>query len=374
MDPLTTLSGDAQAFITEVWASRSLIHETGPELAAYLTFDDVDRLITSEAIRTPAFRIAQDGNVLPPSRFVRHATLSGEQVTGLVDPAKVIDLFDGGATIVLQGLHRYHAPLAEFVAELELQLGHPCQANAYLTPPGSQGFDVHSDTHDVFCFQTHGTKRWQIGDHRHPEAPLREVRMRPGLAMYLPTGTPHAARAEDEVSLHVTIGINQVTWRSLLERAIQGVLAGSYDEHLPAGYLDHPGRLADGLATRLKQLADSLVGLDAETLADDQAGWFLTSRLPRLRGGLVDRMTSVDLGTRLRRRSGRPFTRRQRGDLIEIALGDRVLNVPARIRATIEWVAAHDELLVRDLPGLDEPSRVVLGRRLVREGAYEVLR
>ena len=32
--------------------------------------------------------------------------------------------------------------LTRLVAELELELGHPCQANAYLTPPGSQGFAV----------------------------------------------------------------------------------------------------------------------------------------------------------------------------------------------------------------------------------------
>ena len=41
--------------------------------------------------------------------------------------------------------------------------------------------------------------------------------LEPGLSMYLPTGTPHAARAQDTASLHVTIGINQLTWRDLVE-------------------------------------------------------------------------------------------------------------------------------------------------------------
>ena len=44
--------------------------------------------------------------------------------------------------------------------------------------------------------------------------------------MYLPTGTPHAARARDTVSLHVTVGINQLTWRSLLDRAVRSALEG----------------------------------------------------------------------------------------------------------------------------------------------------
>ena len=150
--------------------------------------------------------------------------------------------------------------LTRLIAELELALGHPCQANAYLTPPGSQGFAVHSDTHDVFVFQTHGSKLWEV----HPapgesENGAREVLLEPGLSMYLPTGTPHAARAQDTVSLHVTVGINQLTWRTLLDRAVSQAMDGiEADAHLPAGYLDDPGRLADGLSDRLHALAEAL--------------------------------------------------------------------------------------------------------------------
>ena len=120
--------------------------------------------------------MAQDGTVLPASRFTRTATLAGVSMTGLVDARKVLDLFDGGATVVLQGLHRYWPPLTDLVRDLELALGHPCQANAYLTPPGSQGFALHSDTHDVFVFQTHGVKDWEV----HDGDDVRQVRMEPG--------------------------------------------------------------------------------------------------------------------------------------------------------------------------------------------------
>ena len=140
------------------------MHKADPaDLVGLLSFDDVDQLLTSTAIRTPAVRLAQDGSVLPGVGYTRSgATLAGQPLTGLVDARKVIDLFEGGATVVLQGLHRYWPPLTRLVAELELALGHPCQANAYLTPPGSQGFAVHSDSHDVFVFQTHGTKLWEV--------------------------------------------------------------------------------------------------------------------------------------------------------------------------------------------------------------------
>ena len=59
-------------------------------------------------------------------------------------------------------------------------------------------------------------------------------------------------------------------------------------------------------------------------------------------------------------------------DRLEVLLGDRVLEVPARIRPALEEVRRRPELRPRDLP-LDEQSRLVLARRLVREGLLRVV-
>lgn len=273
--------------------------------------------------------------------------------------------------MVFQGLHRYWPALTRLVAELEVELGHPCQANAYLTPPGSQGFAVHSDSHDVFVFQTAGTKQWEV----HTSEGVEDVLLEPGLSMYLPTGTPHAARAQDTVSLHVTIGINQLTWRGLVERTVAGALAGVPAEHLPAGYLEQPGDLAAGLAERLRALADRIAGLDAEEAVATEVRRFLTTRSPRLPGGLHDVLAEVDDDTVLRRRDGHPCVLLDRGDRLEVLLGDRSLDVPARLRRALEEVRVRTELRPADLANLLDPqSRVVLCRRLVREGLLTVKR
>jgi mannose-6-phosphate isomerase-like protein (cupin superfamily) len=371
---LTLLTGDAQTFLTKVWASRGHLHHTDPdELVGLLSLADADSLLTSSAIRTPSIRLAKDGAVLPESRYTRGATLAGKPLTGLVDTRKALALFDDGATIVFQGLHRYWPPLTDLIAELELELGHPCQANAYLTPPGSQGFAVHSDTHDVFVFQTAGAKQWEVHGEDGPE----EVLLEPGLSMYLPTGTPHAARAQESVSLHVTIGINQLTWRGLVERTIAPALASVADEHLPAGYLHDPDLLTERLAERLESLAEDVRRLDADAAVATEIRRFLTSRPPRLAGGLTDVLAlrgEIGDDTRLRRRPGHPCVLLDEDDHLVVLLGDRSMTVPAWIRPALEEIRARQTFAVGDLSDhLDAPSRQVLCRRLVREGLLEAV-
>jgi bifunctional lysine-specific demethylase and histidyl-hydroxylase NO66 len=379
--PLDLLSGDAQTFVDKVWATRVLVHETTPErLTDLLSLDDVDHLLTETAIRTPAVRVARDGSVLPDADFVRSgATVAGRPVTGLVDARKLLALFDDGATVVLQALHRSWPRLAAFTAELELELGHPCQVNAYLTPPGAQGFAVHEDSHDVFVFQTHGTKLWEIhhaeGERPcsvHPDCRVDDVVMRPGVCMYLPTGTPHAARAQESASLHVTLGINQRTWADLLHQALDPLLRSSGTDHLPAGALEHSESLAQQLADRLETLADDLRRLDATEVVDAASERFLTSRPSRLGRGIVAGLAARDLDERtpLRRRPGVPCVRRDRGNRMQLLLGDRTIDVPSWLGPAIDELRPGHTLTPGALP-LSAASAVVLCRRLLREGLLE---
>ena len=373
MDALDLLSGDAQAFTEKVWASHVHLHHTDPDdLVVLLSLDDVDHLLTSVALRTPALRVVKDGTVLPASQFTRSATMAGAPLTGLVDARKVLALFDSGATVVLQGLHRYWPPLTRLVRELELALGHPCQANAYLTPPGSQGFAPHSDTHDVFVFQTHGRKQWQVVE----AGEEREVLLEPGVSMYLPTGTLHSARSQEQTSLHVTVGINRVTWRQLLRQVSDQVLADErYDAPLPAGHLDDPGRLAEDLSHQLAAFTEGVRTLDAEVVAGERVAAFLRERPPALRGGLTDRvqLDAMNDGTRVTRRPTAACVLEECGDRLVVLLGDRELRMPPRLRGAMEFVRDHPAFGVGDLaPWLDEGSRLVVARRLVREGLLRI--
>ena len=60
-----------------------------------------------------------------------------------------------------------------------------------------------------------------------------------------------------------------------------------------------------------------------------------------------------------------------RGDQVEVLLGDRSLTMPARIRPALDEVRSRGELTPADLP-LDPQSALVLCRRLLREGLLEI--
>lgn len=375
---LALLTGDAQTFREKVWASHVHLHHTDPEdLVGLLSLDDVDHLLTEVALRAPALRLARDGTVLPESRFTRSATMAGRALTGLVDGRKVLAELDAGATVVLQGLHRYWPPLTELVRRLELELGHPCQANAYLTPPAAQGFARHSDTHDVFVFQTHGRKQWEVVEGGGDVQSVREVVLEPGLSMYLPTGTLHSARGQDVMSLHVTLGVNRLTWRDLLTRLSSQVLAAEgYDAPLPAGYLDDPAALETALRERLSGFNDGLRELEPAAVVEQRSAAFLSERTPAMRGGLNDLVSLGSLAddTELVRRATATCVLRPDGDRLRVLLGDRELRMPARLIDVMTFVRDQDRFRVGDLsPWLDDASRLVVTRRLVREGLLRIV-
>jgi len=376
LDALTRLSGDAQIFVEKIWAHAVHIHRgDGDAFTDLLSIDDVDHLLMSSALRTPAVRLAKDGAVLPSSQMSRSTRIGGVTVTGVVDARKVLEQFDGGATVILQGLHRYWLPLSRLVAELEQQLGHPCQANAYLTPAGSQGFGRHSDTHDVFVFQTYGEKHWEVVD----DSGVHDVQMQPGMSMYLPTGTPHSARAQGEASLHVTVGINRVTWGDVVGRLVEAALGDEAAEPLPAGYHHDRAAFARALDQRLATLRQwgPLSETDTETVAAAETARFLSTRSSLLRGGLRDRVALGALGddTPLRRRPGSVLAVLPTADRLRVLLGDRELLVPQHLADPLTYLEQHETLTPADLgEWLDDQSRLVLTRRLVREGLLEVVR
>ena len=379
--PLARCIGDAEGFLRGTWGRRPTVHpgEDSLGFADLLTLDDVDRILTTTSLRTPAFRLVEAGEQIPETVYTRSGTTGSKPVAGMADPARVFELFRNGATIVFQGLHRYHEPVTRFCRELEVELGHPCQVNAYVTPAGAQGLELHDDPHDVFVLQAFGRKSWEI--HTAPgedgREPLR-AEIGPGDCIYMPTGTPHAASTQRSLSGHLTVGVHVVAWRQLVRAALDRIASDpSLDEPIPAGWPSDLEGLERSLRERLEAAATALDALDARRIVDARFERFLSTRLPLIRGALVDQ-AALDViadGSRLTHRDGSICVIRIRGERLVVLLGDRRLEMPGWLEPAMRRIAATPSFVVGDLADVlpDPGARAVLARRLVREGLLRPL-
>ena len=328
-------------------------------------------------LRFPGFRLVKEGAKLDVGAYTVDLPWRPVPFSRSVDVEHVLAEFEAGATIVIQGLHLNRAATASFCRALEGALEHPVQANAYYTPRGSQGLAVHHDTHDVFVLQIAGAKRWLVYE---PvlDLPLKEQRYRPELGapaepvidtvlgpgdtLYLPRGWLHEARTSDVDSLHLTVGINVYTWLDAFQDALGDV----------EGELAFRRSVEDDGAT-----PEELLELLAERMSADDVRRRKAGRLERRRRPVLDGQLSQLRGlerlngsTELERRPTALAAVEADGDGLALVFhGKRVL-LPARLAEEAAFLSEVDgPFAASDLPGpLDDAGRLVLIRRLVREG------
>lgn len=334
---------------------------------------DVERLISQGGLRTPGLRMVKEGGTISEAQYATDISWRPKPFLGTVDPDRVATAFADGATIVLQALHHTWLPLARFCRELEAELGAGVQANSYYTPRRSQGFAVHHDTHDVFVLQVSGEKHWRVYD---PvlELPLKsqrwskelgeagpavlELTLRAGDTLYLPRGWLHDALTSETDSLHITVGVNVPTWIDAFRAALDECES---DLEFRRSVPEDGGREAD----LIERLA---ARLGAEDVARRRRARFRDNRRPILDGHLEDvrELDSVTADTLLERRS----TVIHDLEGTTLSFEGRHVGLPEQAAAELEAIAAADgPFTAAELPGdLDEEGRLVLVRRLIREG------
>jgi bifunctional lysine-specific demethylase and histidyl-hydroxylase NO66 len=368
----------AEEFLEEYWERRPLAVERAEEgrFDDLLSEADVEEVVCSGALRYPGFRLAKAGEQLRLGEYARDVPWRPAPFSGMADVERVLAEWERGATIVLQGLHLTRPTLGAFCRSLEETLGHPAQANAYYTPRAAQGLPVHHDTHDVFVLQVAGEKRWLVYEPAL-ELPLKEQRystelgepgaavedrvLRPGDTLYLPRGWLHEALTSESDSLHLTIGINIVTWLDAFKAALEEL---GDDVRFRRSW-QSPEPLED----LVDAFRDRLGGAEVTRRARER---LVRTRRPIRDGQLVQlrALDELDEETPLQRRSTVLAELVERDGGIGLLFEGRTVTFPAHAREEVVAVArAAEPFTAAELPGsLDDASRLVLVRRLVREG------
>lgn len=372
---------DSAAFFDRFWEKAPfLIERNSPGyFDSLFGMADVDRLIGSHLLRDGEVRIAREGALKPFAEFSRG---------GVANRSVMLEEYRNGATLVFEHLNRHHLALGHAMARCEVELTFPIRVNSYLTPARSKGFSRHYDTHDVLILQVNGTKTWQVYDNPlplpHEEQTyvpswgerarlIAEVTLRPGDVLYLPRGFIHGASANEESSLHLTVGMRSLTLRDVAVSAI-GHAA------LAAPALRRVARFRDadrtGTLEHTRALLHELVdATDVGALFDDVLYSFIKKRTRPMEGRLLElaETTPLEHDTPLRIRPGCLLHLFVRPGGATLAFDGRTLALPAGVREAIAFMQAQPRFCAAELPGLEYESRLILARTLHEAGILHTL-
>lgn len=371
-----------ETFFRDYWEKKSLfIKRNQPSyFGSLLSLDEIDRVLTTFDRRYPDI-VLKNAN----------GTVSAGDYTlrdGYLDVAKVYQLFGEGATITLAFLDTVIPALTHFCRKIESQFSCPFQTNVYLTPAHAQGARPHYDTHDVFVMQVVGSKQWKIygtpvelpfpgqefDASVHPLGELTlEFELKAGDAAYIPRGVVHEARSGADLSLHITAGALRYSWTDLLlELAAEVSLNDpAFRKALPPGFAEPTFDRTQARETLQSLLQRLSAKADLDPILDRFIGQFVCSCPPILRGQM-DQIANCDrltVDSMVGARMGVISYVQADGDLISVNCYGRKITFPRHAADAVRFALTNSRFVIHELPGdLDGASKVVLVRRLIREG------
>ncbi|MGW6216357.1 JmjC domain-containing protein [Streptomyces sp. NPDC055109] len=236
----------------------------------------LNEILHLEGLRPANLRVMTDGAPVHPGFYMRPVEFHTNFHSDCIDPKTVGEMFQEGATLIWNSLNHTEPALRAILCEMTDRFSCEGEVAAFMTPGGYSGIPAHQDTTENFVIQIEGTKRWkvwetrksnhQIGEHvqepGHHEEPIVDVTLQPGDVLYIPRGTPHAAVAENETSLHVSIILHPRTWGDILT----GVISGALRELQETDFilLGRDQISAERLREKLQQLCSLISKIDEE--------------------------------------------------------------------------------------------------------------
>ena len=376
-----------ETFFSEYFEKKPMVIKRGkPDyFTSLLTYAEIDRVLTTMGLHHPEVNVTRTDQSITPTDFT--------QDNGRIDPIRVTQLFDDGATVILSGLQERLPNLADFCRAMEAVMSARVQTNIYITPPGSQGLNPHYDSHDVLVLQVAGSKEWRIFG-TPIEVPLpdqafergmdigAEVErfvLEPGDTLYVPRGVAHDAVATDDASLHITTGLMFRTWADML---VDGVIAMAHRDPamrraLPPGFANHGADL-DALAATYMEHVGKLTDLPVDKLVHRAREDFLSAR-PPLVAGQMAQLAALETLTMDSRIGARPhlvyaLTHDTEDGKVRLSCYGSEIVMPDFATIAMEFCLTTPDFRLADMEGkLDDAGKLALAKRLIREGLMQVL-
>jgi lysine-specific demethylase/histidyl-hydroxylase NO66 len=313
--------------------------------------------------------------------------------------AGVYAAFESGSTVRLNQLHQYWPPMLSYVRRLEREIGFIVSVSAYCAPADGRGAGAHFDEHDTAVVQIAGLKRWRIGPgptlpletvpllpfetreemrrHRVPPPPftrrdnLEEIILSPGDFLYLPRGYIHDVRAIGTFTVHLTFGIQQITWIDFI-----GALAAAAGLRDPRLRRSIPVRHHRTQPEAMQAAADEALNAFVESASAPETFDWIAGQFDRVSAAdssfyWVEAVAELTPETRIELAPAVSLVYEENGDEVALVAGATRLLGPPSYAGAFRFVASSSSLAALEIPGTLSPGeQLAIARRLVRERLY----
>lgn len=385
MDPFDWLLrpySAAQFF--ETYYERAPLHvaRNRPEYyEAVFSLDELERVLYGTEVGAGQVILYQDGFPTRREAFVRKNGKKGAAAREIVDTDRISALFASGCSIVFDSIQDSSDSMARLIAGLEAAFEHRVNANVYATPPKSQGFTAHYDTHDAVIMQIAGSKRWRIyGSPTHlplesqphdkkshvAGEPISEFDLQPGDLLYVPRGFMHDARANEALSLHVTLGLFPVLWFDVLKEAVEAASRSDaiLRQTAPAGArgFEDVEKVAEAVrrAFSSERLIAARQGIRRSYVIEHRNG--LEGQLHQ-----IAMLPELSPASTVAIRSGLIFELDEAESATKLLFSNKALTLPAGAGALVRTLRDEGPQRVQNLMRIESNALVVI-RKLIEEG------
>ena len=352
-----------------------------------LTSGEISNYLDRQDIFYPSVRVVKNGKEIPSAEYtMKQVAIGHHKKDGVVNTEKAFGLFNSGATLVIQAGQRYFDNLSKCCLALSQKFNSPVQANLYITPDRSVGFNPHWDTHDVFVLQISGTKTWKLYGFEkelptknqkfvsaaYSKEPVQTLQLFPGDFLYVPRGYVHDAMADDGISAHITIGVLSYTWARLFNEVFpQLEEVKGFREAVPFW----KGDLTELIKEKVELLKESLAGLDFEKgikRLDSNYSRMQPQPVNRYFQSLLD-VKKLSDHTKLSVNEGVVLRSTESGDEVKLHLLGKTIAMPQSFKPVIDFVLDKKQFSVGELPvnGNVEGKTGVLSK-LIKEGVLHI--
>jgi ribosomal protein L16 Arg81 hydroxylase len=374
-------------FYAAYWEKQPLhIARPGADhFSALLTCSHIETALSTQELLFPDVQLTQTGKSIPPQDYTDDRNR--------IIPLRFVQHYSTGATMVISQAHRLFGSLSSLCRNIQSELQLRCQGNVYLSPPGSQGFKPHYDTHEVFVLQVNGKKTFRFyssgvelpfshdkhDSEKHPEASkTEEVTLTPGDTLYIPRGVTHDALAnKDEPSLHITLGVFPITIGDVLQEMTQ--IAAEKDAQYRCSVPGSEWLRSNGVSAAMCERFQSLYGKAftsenlheaVSRLRDDVALGSKQDCTGLLSN--IHRLNTVNPGSFIRLRNGVAMNLELQGSILRLRTSGQILEFSEPMSSAVQWLVHARKTRISALPGLDDEQKIALAHRLLQENIVEV--